>query len=196
MASHNFRTNTWRKKNQTAADHYHFLMNSTNAQRSFIHELASQQLGHAPSALWGVPIPHELHQPADTKTLQFIQQASRHSAHEFGRLLSSHKKASGWGSALGSAIGRGAKTVGHYMGKVGKFIGEHGETIRKGVGILSDMVSTGAQIAAVAGVMDPDSAFDLGDISALVNQHVQGDHYGKKKVAEPKKGGYFNRIMI
>lgn len=196
MTSHNFRTGTWRKKNQTAADHYQFLMNSSNAQRSFVHELASQQLGHAPSMLWGVPIPPELHQPADTKTLQFIQHAAKHPAHEFGRLLSSHKKASGWASALGSAIGRGAKTVVKYGSKVGKFIGEHGDTIRKGVGILSDMVSTGAQIASVAGLLDPDSGMDLSDISALVNQHVQGDHYRTKKPEPEKKGGYFRKILI
>ena len=196
MSSHKFRTGTWQKKNQTAADHYQFLMNSTNAQRSFIHELASQQLGEAPSLLWGVPIPQELHQPADKQTLQFIQHAAKHPAHEFGRLVSSHKKASGWGSALGSAIGRGAKTVVKYGAKVGKFIGEHGDTIRKGVGILSDMVSTGAQIASIAGVMDPNAGMDLSDISALVNQHVQGEHYGKRKVEEPKKGGYFGKIMI
>ena len=149
--SHNFRTLTWKKKNQTGSDHFKFLMNSTNAQRSFVHELASQQLGHPPSNLWGVPIPQEFHQPADQKTLQFVRNAAKHPSHEFGRLISSHKTASGFIGALGDMVGSAAKSSAGYLGKVGRFIGTHGSQIKTGVAIAKDLVATevNGQVAIV-----------------------------------------------
>ena len=190
--SHNFRTHTWKKQKQTGADHFKFLMNSTNAQRSFVHELASQQLGHPPSMLWGVPIPQELHQPADKETLHFVMHAAKHSPHEFGRLISSHKKASGFIGALGDLIGDAAKTSAKYVGKVGRFIGKNGEAIKTGASIVKDLVQTGSTIAQITGLIPPDTKSSIDGIAAAVNQHVQGDHYK----AKPKRGGYFGKIMI
>ena len=139
MQSHKFRTHIWAKRRQTGKDHAHFLMNSTTAQRSFIHELASQQLGHPPSRLWGVPIPEDFHQPADKQTLQFVRNAAKHSSHEFGRLISSHKAGSGFISGLSEMMGDAAKASSSYLGKVGKFFGEHGEAIKNGVSIGKDL---------------------------------------------------------
>ena len=107
--SHNFRTGAWRKATITPKDHFNFLMNSTNAQRSFIHELCAQQLGRAPSNLWGVPVPKELVPHADRHTLKHVMHAAKHAPHEFGRLISEHKKASGFISALGEAIAGGGQ---------------------------------------------------------------------------------------
>ena len=194
--SHNFRTLTWKKKNQTGADHFKFLMNSTNAQRSFVHELASQQLGHPPSNLWGVPIPQDFHQPADQKTLQFVRNAAKHPSHEFGRLISSHKTASGFIGALGDMIGSGAKASAGYLGKVGRFIGTHGTQIKTGVAIAKDLVSTGTTIAQAAGWLHPETKSTIDSIAAAVDSHAQGDHYKTKTTKGPKKGGYMGRVLI
>ena len=192
MQSHKFRTHIWAKRKQNAKDHFHFLMNSTTAQRSFIHELASQQLGHAPSRLWGVPIPEEFHQPADKQTLSFVRNAAKHSSHEFGRLISSHKAGSGFISGLTEMMGDAAKASGSYLGKVGKFIGEHGEAIKNGVSIGKDLFSTGTQIAQLAGWMHPDTKSNLDAMASAIDKHVQGDHYKTKK----KTGGAFGRVLI
>ena len=192
MQSHKFRVNTWAKRKQTPKDHFHFLMNSTNAQRSFIHELASQQLGNPPSNLWGVPIPTELHAPADTETLHFVMNASKHAPHEFGRLISSHKKASGMISDIVDAVSGGAKTVAKYGMKVGKFAIEHGDTIKKGASILKDLVQTGSTIAHMTGGISDKNKATLDSIAEAMNKHVQGDHYK----TTPKKGGYIGRVLI
>ena len=191
--SHNFRTLSWKKKNQTGADHFKFLMNSTNAQRSFVHELASQQLGHPPSNLWGVPIPGEFHQPADRHTLQFVRNAAKHAPHEFGRLISSHKKASGFISGLGDVIGDSAKASAGYLGKVGRFIGTHGTQIKTGVAIAKDLVSTGTTIAQAAGWLHPETKSTIDSIAAAVDSHAQGDHYKSKR---HKTGGYMGKVLI
>ena len=192
MQSHKFRTHIWAKRRQTGKDHAHFLMNSTTAQRSFIHELASQQLGHPPSRLWGVPIPEEFHQPADKQTLSFVRNAAKHSSHEFGRLISSHKAGSGFISGLSDMIGDAAKASGSYLGKVGKFFGEHGEAIKNGVAIGKDLFSTGTQIAQLAGWMHQDTKSNLDAMANAIDKHVQGDHYKTKK----KTGGAFGRVLI
>ena len=192
MQSHKFRTHIWAKRRQTGKDHAHFLMNSTTAQRSFIHELASQQLGHPPSRLWGVPIPEDFHQPADKQTLSFVRNAAKHSSHEFGRLISSHKAGSGFISGLSDMIGDAAKASGSYLGKVGKFFGEHGEAIKNGVAIGKDLFSTGTQIAQLAGWMHPDTKSNLDAMASAIDKHVQGDHYKPKK----KTGGAFGRVLI
>ena len=192
MQSHKFRTHIWAKRRQTGKDHAHFLMNSTTAQRSFIHELASQQLGHPPSRLWGVPIPEDFHQPADKQTLQFVRNAAKHSSHEFGRLISSHKTGSGFISGLSEVIGDAAKASGSYLGKVGKFFGEHGEAIKNGVSIGKDLFSTGTQIAQLAGWMHQDTKSNLDAMANAIDKHVQGDHYKPKK----KTGGAFGRVLI
>ena len=196
--SHNFRTLTWKKKNQTGVDHFKFLMNSTNAQRSFVHELASQQLGHAPSNLWGVAIPEEFHQPVARHTLKFVQSAAKQAPHEFGRLISSHKTASGFISALGDMIGDGAKASASYLGKVGRFIGAHGTQIKTGVTIAKDLVSTGTTIAQAAGWLHPESKSTIDSIAAVVDKHAQGDHYKSKskRSAGRKTGGYLGRVLI
>lgn len=193
--AHNFRTHTWKKKNQTGADHFKFLMNSTNAQRSFIHELTSQQLGLPPSMMWGVPIPEHFHQPADQHTLKFVQQASKHAPHEFGRLISSHKKASGFISGLSDLIGDGASASKNYLMKVGKFAITHGQQIKTGVAIAKDLVSTGTTIAQAAGWLHPDSKSTIDAIASAINDHAQGDHYKSKSKGE-KKGGYMGRVLI
>ena len=104
--SHNIRTGAWRKAKITPKSHFNFLMNSTNAQRSFIHELCAQQLGRSPSNLWGVPVPKELVPHTDRHTLKHVMHAAKHAPHEFGRLISEHKKASGFISALGELVAR------------------------------------------------------------------------------------------
>ena len=190
MQSHKFRTHIWAKRRQTPKDHMHFLMHSTTAQRSFIHELASQQLGHPPSMMWGVPIPTEFHQPANKQTLNFVRNAAKHSSHEFGRLISSHKEGSGFISGLSEVIGDAAKSSGSYLGKVGKFLGTHGEAIKNGVAIGKDLFQTGTQIAQLAGWMHQDTKSNLDAMASAIDKHVQGDHYKTKK---GKTGG---RILI
>ncbi len=193
--THNFRTLTWKKKNQTGADHYKFLMNSTNAQRSFVHELTSQQLGLPPSMMWGVPIPHEFHQPADQETLKFVQNASKQAPHEFGRLISSHKKGGNFISALSDLIGSGASASKNYLMKVGKFAIKHGAQIKTGVSIAKDLVSTGTTIAQAAGWLHPDTKSTIDNIAAAMDKHAQGDHYKSKQKGE-KTGGSLGRVLI
>ncbi len=190
--THNFVVGTWRKKKQTAADHAKFLMNSTNAQRSFIHEVTSQMLGHAPSALWGHPVPDELMPHADDNTLAYVRHASKHSAHEFGRLISEHKRASGWASALGEVIGDAAKTAGRYAKTAATFAIKHGDEIKQGVGILKGLVQTGTTIAQLAGGMSKDRKSTLDQIANAIDAHAQSDVYKSKKPA--KKGGGLIRV--
>ena len=178
---HKFRTGPWAKTAQTPADHFKFLLHSTSPQRAFVHELCSQKLGQPPSALWGVTIPPELHPEADQNTLRYVRDASKHSAHEFGRLISSHKRASGFISSLGDLIGNGARTVGKYGKDVARFVSKNGEAIQRGVAITKDLVSTGATIAKISGMIHPDTASSIDAIAEAVNKHVQGKHYGKKK---------------
>ena len=190
MSTHNFRVGTWKKKRQTPQDHFKFLMNSTNVQRSFVHELCAQKLGHPPSNMWGVPIPQELHPQADPETVNYVMHASKHAPHEFGRLISSHKKASGFISTLGDLIGDMGKAASSYGGKVAKFIGKHGKSIQRGVSIGKDLIQTGSTIAQLTGLIHPETKSTIDSISAAVHKHVTGDHYGKKP---DKKGG---RILI
>ena len=190
--THNFRTHTWKKQNQNGADHFKFLMNSTNAQRSFLHELASQQLGNPPSNMWGVPMPHEFHHPAEPATLRFVMHATKQPAPECGRLLSEHRKGSGWASAIGDIIGDAGKTSIKYIGKVGKFVAKNGTAIKNGAQIVNNLVQTGSTIAQLAGMIHPDTKSTIDSISDAVNKHVQGDHYKTK----PKRGGRMGRILI
>ena len=192
--THKFRTGVWAKATQSPKDHFQFLMNSTNTQRSFVHELSSQMLGIPPSNLWGVHIPPQLHPQGDHETLRFVQHAAKHPAHEFGRLISSHKKASGWISNLGDLIGDGAKAVGGYGKKVAKFVSKNGKAIQRGVSITKDLVQTGSTIAQLAGLIDPQKKSTIDAIANAVAQHAQGEHYTGKK--GKKQGGYFERILI
>ena len=192
MLSHKFRTHTWAKRKQSAKDHANFLMNSTNAQRSFIHELASQQLGNAPSNMWGVPIPEELHTKADPETLHFIMHSAKQAPHEFGRLISTHKKASGIIGDIGEAIGSGVKTVANYGGKVAKWWGKYGDGIKSGVSVGKDLLQTGTTIAQLSGLMGGKTKDTLDGIAAALDKQVQT--FGGKK--PEKKGGNFGRILI
>ena len=188
--THNFRVNTWRKKKQTGRDHANFLMNSTNAQRSFIHEMCSQSLGNSPSMMWGHQVPSELIPPADKETLQFTMNAAKHAPHEFGRLISSHKKASGWVSGLMTAVGDGVKTAAKYGAQVAKWAGEHSEQIMTGTKIVKGLVQTGTSIAQMTGAMSGESKANLDAIAAALDKHAQATWN------PPKKGGYFGRILI
>jgi hypothetical protein len=198
MQSHNFRSGTWKKRKQTGKDHFHFLMNSSNAQRSFIHEACSQALGHAPSRLWGhVEIPPELMPSSDPDTLQFTRNAAKHSAHEFGRVISTHKKASGLISSLGEMIGDAGKASAGYLGKVGRFVLKNGDAIKTGISIGKDVIQTGTSIAQLAGWMGQDKADTLNAIAATVNAHAQSDTYkSKKDKVGAKTGGAFRRILV
>ena len=183
--THSFRTGPWAKK-QTPKTHFRFLLHSTHPQRAFVHEVAHQMLGAPPSALWGVPIPGALKPKADVETLQFVKQAAKHPAHEFGRLISTHKKASGFISSLGDLVSSAGKTVAEYGGKVSRYVIKNGEAIQRGVAIGKDLVQTGATVAAVSGLIHPDTASQIDQIAAAINKHAQGDHYKRK---EKKKGG-------
>ena len=194
MLSHKFRVNAWAKRKQTPKDHFHFLMNSTNAQRSFIHEVTSQMLGHKPSNLWGVPVPHEFRVHADKDTLHFIRHASKQAPHEFGRLISSHKKASGWTSAFGDAITSGAKAAAKYGKTAALWAIKNSDNIKTGVGIVKGLVQTGTSIAQIAGVMGQDRKDQLDAIADAVNKHIQ-ENLGTKK-EKPKKGGSFGKVLI
>lgn len=199
MQSHNFRSGTWKKRKQTGKDHYHFLMNSSNAQRSFIHEACSQALGHAPSRLWGhVEIPPELMPASDPDTLQFTRNAAKHSAHEFGRVISTHKKAGSLISAFGELVGDSAKASVGYLGKVGRFVMKNGDAIKTGISIGKDVIQTGTSIAQLAGWMGQDKADTLNSIAATINAHAQSDTYKSKKTDKvaAKKGGAFRRILV
>jgi hypothetical protein len=194
--SHNFRTGVWAKRGQTPQDHFKFLMNSTGTQRSFIHELSSQMMGVPPSNLWGAPIPQVFHHPADSNTLMFVNRASKHPAHEFGRIISSHKKASGWISGLGALIGDGAKAAAGYGRSVASWIGKNGKAIQQGVAITKDLVSTGATIAHIGGLITPGQKMTIDQISAAIASHASGEHYTGKAKTPMKTGGYFDKILI
>jgi len=198
MLSHNFRLGTWKKRKQTGKDHFHFLMNSSNAQRSFIHEACSQALGHAPSRLWGhVEIPPELMPSSDPDTLQFTRNAAKHSAHEFGRVISTHKKAGSLISSIGEMIGDAGKASAGYLGKVGRFVLKNGDAIKTGISIGKDVIQTGTSIAQLAGWMSQDNKDTLDSIAAVVDRHAQGDTYkSKKDKVGTKTGGAFRRILV
>jgi len=186
MKSHGFRVGSWKKRVQTTNDHFHFLMNSTNSQRSFIHEMCSQKLGNPPSNLWGVPIPRELHADSDPATLHFVMHASKQAPHEFGRLISSHKKASGFISSLGTIIGDSAKAAGGYAKSVAGFVGRNGEAIRTGIGIVKDLVQTGSTIAQITGLIQPKTKSQIDSIADAIHKHSQAT---KPKPVGAKKGG-------
>ena len=184
--SHNFRVGLWKKANPTPRDHMNFLMNNTNAQRSFAHEVCNQMLGAPPSNMWGVAVPQELRPHADTHTLAFVRAAAKQPSHEFGRLLSENKKGSGWISALGEAISAGAKTVGRYGKSVAQFIGKNGTAIGKGISITKDLVTTGTTIGQVVGLLHPDT-------KSKIDQIADAIHKLSRKEKGIKKGG---RILV
>ena len=196
--SHNFRTGSWAKKKQTGRDHANFLMNSTNAQRAFIHEICHQALGGTPSDFWGQqPVPQEVMIPADKQTLKYTMLAARHPAHEFGRLISSHKKASGFISGIGEIIGDLAKTAGKYGKNAMSFIAKNHEAIKSGVAIGKDLFQTGTTVAQLAGWIPEGKKTQLDAIANALAKHASGDHYAAKKPEKPdKKGGSFRRIMV
>lgn len=189
--SHNIRTGAWRKAKITPQDHYKFLMNSTNAQRSFIHEVCAQELGRSPSNMWGVPVPRELIPHTDRHTLKHVMHAAKHAPHEFGRLISEHKKASGWISSLGEAIAGGAKTVGRYAKSVGSFIGKNGAAIQKGVSITKDLVTTGTTVGQLAGILSHDKKSKIDELADALYKHAQalGPQKAKKQVRFKKAKG-------
>ena len=196
--SHNIRTGAWKKPNITPKAHFHFLMNSTNAQRSFIHEVCAQELGRHPSNLWGVPVPKELIPHTDRHTLKHVMHAAKHSAHEFGRLISEHKKASGWVSALGEAIAGGAKTVGKYAKSVGSFIGKNGAAIQRGVSITKDLVTTGTTVGQLAGLLSHDKKSKIDQIADALYAHAQALKPKKKVTFAPgtKQGQGRRRLTV
>lgn len=192
--THNFRVGTWAKKNQTPKDHAGFLMKSTNAQRAIIHEMCHQALGGEPSAFWGhQPIPQKLLVPADTDTLQYTLHASKHAAHHFGRLISSHKKASGWISGVGEAIGDALSASKGYAKTAMNFLVKNQAAIKSGASITKDLFQTGTTIANLAGWIPQDKKNTLDAISNAINKHVQGE---KKEKEKPKKGSGFRRIIV
>ena len=187
--SHNIRTGAWKKATITPKDHFHFLMNSTNAQRSFIHEVCAQELGRHPSKLWGVPVPKELIPATDRHTLKHVMHAAKHPAHEFGRLISEHKKASGWISSLGEAIAGGAKTVGKYAKSVGSFVAKNGKAIQRGIGITKDLVSTGTTVGQLAGLLSHDKKSKIDQIADALYKHAQALNPKKVSFAPGTKKG-------
>ena len=121
--------------------------------------------------------------------------ASKHSAHEFGRLISSHKKASGWISALGEAIAGGAKPVGKYAKSVGSFIGKNGAAIQKGVSITKDLVTTGTTVGQLAGLLSHDKKSKIDQIADALYAHAQALNPKKKvKFAPGTKQGQGMRV--
>ena len=194
--THNIRTGAWRKPNITPKAHYGFLMNSTNAQRSFIHEVCAQELGSHPSNLWGVPVPKELVPHTDRHTLKHVMHAAKHAPHEFGRLISEHKKASGFISALGEAIAGGAKTVGRYAKTVGQFIGKNGAAIQRGVSITKDLVTTGTTVGQLAGILRHDQKSKIDQIADALYKHAQALGPQKVKKQVRFKGSGFKRHLI
>ena len=188
--SHNFRVGMWKKANPTPRDHFQFLMNSTNAQRSFVHEVCNQMLGAPPSNLWGVHVPQELRPQTDTHTLAFVRAAAKQPSHEFGRLLSEHKKGSGWISALGEAIAGGAKAVGRYGKSVASFIGKNGAAIKSGIGITKDLVQTVTAVGQIAGLIHPETKSKIDQIADAIYKHAQLDAKGTKK------GGWIPRRIL
>ena len=155
-------------------------MNSTNAQRSFIHEVCAQELGRHPSNLWGVPVPKELIPRTDRHTLKHVMHAAKHSAHEFGRIISEHKKASGWVSALGEAIAGGAKTVGKYAKSVSSFVAKNGAAIKSGIGITKDLVTTGTTVGQLAGLLSHDKKSKIDQIADALYKHAEALNTKKK----------------
>ena len=152
-------------------------------------------MGIPPSNLWGAPIPTSFHPHSDQATLQFVQHASKQSAHEFGRIISSHKKASGWISNLGELIGDGAKAAKGYGKSIAGWIGKNGKAIQQGVSITKDLVQTGTTIAQLSGLIDPKSKSTIDEIANAIAKHAQGEHYTGKKPGT-KQGGYIERILI
>ena len=172
MQSHNIRVGTWKKRNQTVKDHYHFLMNSTNAQRSYIHELMHQQLTGQASNLWGAMIPKELHVAGSPQGMQFVKYAAQKPAHEFGRLISQHKEGSGIISTIGGLIGKGASTVGKYMNSVGGWVAANGNNIRHGVKMANELINVGTSVGSLTGMMSDETANKINSISNLVNSRL------------------------
>ena len=187
MQSHNIRVGTWKKRNQTVKDHYHFLMNSTNAQRSFVHELMHQQLTGQASNLWGAMIPKELHVNASPQSMQFVKYAAQKPAHEFGRLISQHKEGSGIISTIGELIGKGASTVGKYMNTVGGWVAANGNNIRHGVKMANELINVGTSVGTLTGMMSDETANKINSISSLVNSRM-GSHKVSAGLRRPRGG--------
>ena len=142
-------------------------------------------------------MPRQLIPETDRHTLKHVMHAAKHSAHEFGRLISEHKKASGWITSLGEAIAGGAKTVGKYAKSVGSFIGKNGAAIQKGVSITKDLVTTGTTVGQLAGLLSHDKKTKIDQIADALYAHAQALN-PKKKVtfkAGTKPGKGF-RLMV
>jgi hypothetical protein len=146
-----------------------------------------------------VEIPPELMPSSDPDTLQFTRNAAKHSAHEFGRVISTHKKAGSLISSIGEMIGDAGKASAGYLGKVGRFVLKNGDAIKTGISIGKDVIQTGTSIAQLAGWMSQDNKDTLDSIAAVVDRHAQGDTYKSKKdkaAKGAKTGGAFRRILV
>ena len=72
-----------------------------------------------------------------------------------------------------------------------KWAGEHSEQIMTGTKIVKGLVQTGTSIAQMTGAMSGESKANLDAIAAALDKHAQATWN-----PEPKKGGYFGRILI
>lgn len=181
-----FMTGVWKKKSRTAADMVKFYHNPTVHQLNFLHEIANQHLGHAPSTGHSV-MPWQFQNVAP-ETWNYIRGATRQPAHEFARLMTSSsadsKKASGITTDILDVLGSAGRTAVKYGTKVIGGIIKHQDSIRTGVKVTKDIVDLGSLIANLTGLTSDDTHKRVQAVTGALDKTVS--RYGKKP---PKKGG-------
>lgn len=162
----------------------------TPAQLSFCRHIVAQNLGSKGSKLWnhhdfGIKLPQS------KETLQFFMKATEHPRHLVSEKIAEHKSASGVFSSIGNAVVRGAKAVGRGALKAGRYMAAHAGTIAKGLGTALQLGTTGVQIAAQVGLLDPESDSTLlamANASQMLQDSYAAAHEtDDKEKEEPKE---------
>ena len=165
---HNFQTGIF--KNKKNPDFLDFCRNPSDAHLNFLHELASQHLGHSPSHFWGYQVMPWRFQGVPNEVLHYVRDATRQPKHEFQRRMLDNtdlaKRASGWIRTVGRTISDAAETAGSVALKASNFLRKHQSVIDN----ASHIANTGASIAVLSGLITPKTADKIQRITKIVSK--------------------------
>ncbi len=181
-----FMTGTWKKKQRTGADIVKYYHAPTVHQLNFLHELANQHLGHAPS-LGHENMPWHFPQ-VPPETWNYIRGATRQPVHEYARLMTNgsdpSKKACGVTQGVIDVISKAGAAAIKYGGTVVRTLIKHQDSIRTGVKIAKDVVDLGALIGNITGITSDDTLKK----TRAVTSAVEGASKRYATKPKPKKG--------
>ena len=199
MSSHKILVGLWKKKKWSHKDVFKFIHDMTPAQLSFCRHVVAQNLGGKGHKYWGH---HDfgIKLPQSKESLEYFMKATEHPRHIVAEKMAEHKDASGIFNSIGKAVVRGAKAVGRGAARAGKYMLQHSGAIARGLGTALQLGTTGVQIAAQVGLLDPESdatLLKLADVSQTLQDAYHAEEEENKTTESPKdkKGSGIQEIM-